>query len=106
NRNEYTLASMYGAAGLKFYPFNWSNDAKAAAIAHLRRLFADGRIGFSHEPRLIKELLTFQERILPSGRVGYGARGQHHDDCVALLMTEAMADLEGYIKSSPYKRRT
>jgi hypothetical protein len=101
SRDEYTLASLFSKARLRFIPHPYSTTSKPEGMAHLRRWFAEGKLALPQHEKLRNELLNFEEKILPSGAIGFGARGSGHDDYVALLLTAAIADLDRGLPGSP-----
>jgi len=103
-RDAYTLGSMFSAHGMKLIEHPYSNVSKPEGVSHVRGWFRDGRVALEPHEKLRKELLGFEERILPSGSISFGARGSGHDDYVSLLITTALADLNGDLKTSPYRR--
>ncbi len=100
-REELMLASAFSRHGVELRPHPWTAATKPAAVATVRRWFADGTIALPPHEKLRRELLAFEERITASGSFTFGARGSGHDDYVSLLLTAAMADGEGMLDGSP-----
>jgi hypothetical protein len=100
-REEYALQSLFAKHQLRFIPHAYTSVSKADGMAHLRRWFAEGKLALPRHEKLRSELLSFEEKILPSGAITFGARGSGHDDYVALLITAAIADLDRGLPGSP-----
>lgn len=94
-REAYTWKELLGDRGLTFYKWDWTGASKPRAVERVRRWFAEGTIALEPHPILERELLAFEERATASGSFTYGARGSGHDDFVALLLTAALAELDG-----------
>lgn len=90
-REAFMLESAFSRHDLSFIRHDWTSASKPEAVERLRRLFAEGRISLPAHEALRKELLSFEERITPTGALTFGARGSGHDDFVALLLTAVMA---------------
>jgi hypothetical protein len=104
----YLLTAGLARHRIAYHPMLWSAETKAAAVARVRQWFREGTIVIEpgeEADALRRELLNFQERILPSGIIGYGARRGGHDDRVALLLNAAMADTQGLLAGSPLRKR-
>ena len=94
-RESMLMRDLFESNGVHFQEHVWTGPAKIDAVAKVARWFSDKTILIgSHEP-MRRELLTFEERITSSGSFAYGARGNDHDDFVALTITAALADIEG-----------
>jgi hypothetical protein len=79
--------------GVAYQETNFQNSDKARAVYRLRTLMADDALVLPPSAtRLKDEMLSFQERISPSGTISYSARGTGKDDCVALLLNAVMAE--------------
>ena len=100
-REALMISSAFSRIGLHFKSIDWTQPRKVAAVARLRRLFAERAIILPDHDQLRRELRSFEERITSGGSFTYGARGNAHDDYVALLLTAAMADEEKQIPGSP-----
>jgi hypothetical protein len=96
-REDLMLRSAFTARGLDFTSLPWTASTKPPAVERVRKWFSEGTIQLPEHDALRRELLTFEERIAPSGQFTFGARGSGHDDYVALLITAAMADTVGGI---------
>lgn len=82
--------------GLSFTAHDWTSKSKPAAVERVRTWLRDGAIALPAEPaKLRRELLSFEEKLTPSGQFTFAARGNGHDDYVALLVTAAMAQFVG-----------
>ena len=103
-REAFGLRGEFAKYGLRFIELPWTSASKPAAVERVRRWMADGVLVLPAHEKLKKELLQFEERITPSGAFTFGARGSGHDDFVALLITAAMADVEGKIRSPRAER--
>jgi hypothetical protein len=101
-REAYLLESAYRAQGIRYIPLAWSAENKGRSVERLRRWLAEETIILPANERLRRELLGFQEKILPSGHITF--EGRTTDDHVAVLVTMALADVEGLIPASPIKR--
>jgi hypothetical protein len=99
-REAFALATQFRAAGLRFRSHDWTSTSKPAAIELVRRWFQERALALPKHERLRRELLSFDEKIAPSGAFTYGGRGNSHDDYVALLLTAAMATLVGGLRGS------
>lgn len=100
-REAYMLAAAFKGAGLRFVEHPWTATSKPDAVDRVRRWFASNTIRLPNHPRLIQELHAFVEVPTPGGGFTFKARGSGHDDFVALLLTAALADIEGQIPRSP-----
>jgi len=106
-REGFFAEAEFRRHGLRFVALPWTQPNKVDAVARLRRWLADRQLVFPDQPeppRLRKQLHEFEERLLPSGLLGYGARRGEHDDFASLAMTASMADAAGLIPMSPYQR--
>jgi len=100
-RDDFTLASLFRKVGLSYTSHPYTATSKPDAVAHVRMWLRDGRLALPAHEKLRKELLSFEERITPSGAFTFSARGSGHDDYVCLLLTSALADLASAIEGSP-----
>ncbi len=104
---RFFLAAGLARHRLGYIALDWSSGSKASSVARLKQVLREDRVIIhpgEEARKLRRELIEFQERILPSGIVGYGARRGGHDDRVALLLNAAMADVEGILHGSPLRR--
>ena len=92
-RESLMLEGAFAKHGLAYTVHDWTATSKPAAVERVRRWFADGAIALPDHDKLRRELLSFEERITPSGQFTFGGRGNSKDDYVALLITAAMADM-------------
>ncbi len=97
-RERLLMADNLPDHGLQFCERTWTNSQKQQAAIRLRRLMSDRLLWCpEHDSKLLKQGLLYQERLTSSGLVTFGAKGNMHDDRVALLMTAMMADMERWI---------
>lgn len=103
----YLLEAGFARRGLRYVALPWTNESKASAVSQLRRWFRERSIVLDVDDdqgaALRRELLAFEERLLPSGLSSYGARRGGHDDRVALLLNLAIADAAGLLHGSPLR---
>jgi hypothetical protein len=104
-REELALEAAFRRQSLRFTSIAWTVTTKTPAVERLRRLLADRQIVLPDDPALRRELAAFQQKLMPSGYVTFGARASGHDDRVAVLLTAMMADAEGLLERSPLARR-
>lgn len=64
----------------------WTNDTKADAVVTTRRLLQGGTLELLDHPGLVSELLSLEQRPLPSGRPKIGAPAGQHDDFASALL--------------------
>lgn len=96
-RDEFTLSSMFATKRLKYIAIDWTNASKGTAVERLRRWFTEQMIQLPDDQSLRDQLKKFEEKYTPSGNITYAARGSGHDDRVALLLTTAMAEIQGHL---------
>lgn len=96
-RESFTLRGDFAACGIEFREHVWTAQSKVDAIEALRRYFREDRMRLPVHERLRRELLNFEEKITASGSFTFGARGNGHDDYVALLITGAMIARRGAV---------
>lgn len=104
---SFFLESACKKQGVAYKQVIWSNTSKVAAIATLRRLMRSRAIVIEpgYEAELLRqELLSFEEKLSPSGILTFGARRGTHDDRVALLINAAMAEAQFLLDGSPNGR--
>jgi len=101
-REAYLLESAFARHGMRFQSIPWNNVNKGEGVAWILRLMREGRLKIQPHEKLRRELLTFRERIMPSGAIAY--EGRNSDDYVALLLTSALGDIGGYFAGSPTQR--
>lgn len=94
-RESLMLQAAFEAAGLRYVVHDWGNTNKTIAVETVRRWLRDGSLALPDHDGMRKELRSFEEKVLPSGSLSFGARGSGHDDFVALLLTAAMVDAKG-----------
>lgn len=105
----FALTSEFEKYGLRFTELPWTAPAKVEAATTLRRLMRERTIVTPpcHEAdKLTRELLTLEERILPSGAITVVARRGPggHADRASLALLVARAESEGLIAGSPIAR--
>jgi hypothetical protein len=103
-RESYMLESAFRKRGLRYVVQDWTQKSKPEAVARLRRLLVEDSLSLVQHEGMQRQLLSFEERITPSGAFTYGARGSAHDDYAALTLTATMADLDGHLEKSPLKK--
>jgi hypothetical protein len=94
-REAFTWRTLIRDRGLAFYEHTYTAKSKPQALERLRRWLAQGEIALCHSDRLRSELFAFEEKISASGQPTFKGRGSTHDDHVAILITAAIADIEG-----------
>lgn len=102
-RESLMLRSEFQRHGLRFHAIDWTSASKPVGVERVRRLLQDQMLALPEHDALRRELLSFEERITPSGAFTFGARGSGHDDYVSLLITAALADSEGRLPGSPLR---
>jgi len=95
-REEFMLRSAFAKRKLSYLVHPWTAASKPEAVERVRRWLASRTLALppGHQ-RVRSELLSFEEKITPSGSFTFGARGNGHDDYVSLLITAAMSELAG-----------
>jgi hypothetical protein len=87
-----------------FVSIPWTNANKVNAVARVRRYLRENALaiesGASASELIRREMLSFQQKLLPSGSLTYAGRRGGHDDFVALLITAAMALDVGHVAES------
>lgn len=105
-REALFLESELRKKRLRFHSHTWTAQSKQQAVTLVRRWLSSGVLSIEpHEP-MRRELLGFEEVVSPAGMLTFGARGGHHDDFVALLITLAHCELnpQTALQRSPMKR--
>jgi hypothetical protein len=87
--------------GIKFHELKWTPETKGKAVYRLRHLMASDALYLPQHEQLRAELLSFQEKIAPSGVVQYAGRGATKDDHVAQILCAAMVEHERQLPGSP-----
>lgn len=95
--------------GLAFEEHAWSAPTKTDAVLRARQLLRERRLVIDpslgpQTDALVSEARTFEEKIMPSGVISFGARGRAKDDRVMTLLLAARADAEGRLQGSPLRR--
>jgi hypothetical protein len=94
-RESLMLASEVEKHGLRYVTHDWTAQSKPLAVERARRWLREGEIEIEAHPKLRHELSIFEEKVTSSGGFTFGARGSGHDDYVALLLTAALAEMNG-----------
>lgn len=101
-REDAALGGLFRHAGIYgFRSIAWSSTNKVEAIAQLRRQLSEGTIIISEHEQMRQQLLGLEERLLPGGSYGYGARRGAHDDYAALIITAMLAEGRRGLSDSP-----
>lgn len=100
-RDAWMLKSEFARHGVAFMEHTWTAQSKPDAVEIVRRWLREGALSLPEHETMQKELLAFEERINAAGNFSFGARGNGHDDFVALLLTAALANERGYIPPPP-----
>jgi hypothetical protein len=105
-RESLMLASAFSSRGFTFWAHDWSSKTKPVAVERVRRWFAEGALALPTHEVMLRECLSFEEKITSSGSFTFAARGTGHDDFVSLLITSAMADIALHLRpaSTPPRR--
>lgn len=105
---EHVVSDQYGSflldaefrrRGMYYASVQYTNQRKAEALEWVAQLARTDRLRIERHSEMRKELLEFREKVLPSGAITYA--GLRHDDFVSLLMTSALADIDGLFRGSP-----
>jgi hypothetical protein len=72
--------------GLEVRAKPWTNELKSDAVGAVRQCLYSGRLEIPEHRGLIEELVTLEQRPLPSGRPHIAAPGRAHDDFATALM--------------------
>lgn len=80
------IAQAFARRGVGVLRRPWSNDSKLDALAALREELFGGRVELPTHQGLVGELITLEQRALPSGRPRIAAPGRDHDDYATALM--------------------
>jgi len=94
-RESLSLQSLFSQNGITYTPIPWTSASKPRAVEIVRRWLTDDQIALPNHLVLKREMLAFQEKILPSGQLSFTGRRGGHDDHVALLLTGALAAEQG-----------
>jgi hypothetical protein len=72
----------------------WTNGLKVDAVGAVRQVLYAGRLELPDHRRLVEELVTLEQRPLPSGRPHIAAPGRAHDDnaTAAMALVLELAD--------------
>jgi len=102
-RESLMLKSAFERRRLRFHEHVYSPESKSSAIEHTRRWLKEAMLSVYDHPKLRAEFHAFTSRPTPGGGFTFGARGSGHDDYVALVLTAALASLEGLLHGSPIR---
>lgn len=105
-REEFALRSEFRRHRLDLVVHNWTASSKPAAVETVRRWLRDGLLILPEHETLRREMLQFEEKITSQGEYTFAARGSGHDDYVSLLVTAAMATLDGHVRARPLPSQT
>jgi hypothetical protein len=95
-RDSAFIKDAFNKEGLSFREHTWTAQSKPAAVERVRTWLREGTVAIPAEPSKFRaQMLSFDEKITPSGQFTFAARGSGHDDYPALLVTAAMAQLDG-----------
>jgi hypothetical protein len=94
-REAFTWRTLIRDRKLNFTEHTYTAKSKPQALERLRRWLAQGELALCQSDRLKSELFAFEEKISASGQPTFKGRGSTHDDHVAILITAALADIEG-----------
>jgi hypothetical protein len=100
-RESLMLQAEFARHSIEYRVHDWTASSKPPAVERVRRLLADSALVLPPHEKMRRELLAFEERISASGSFTFGARGNKHDDYVALLITAMMADSAFELDGSP-----
>jgi hypothetical protein len=103
-REAYMLEAEFRRYGLRFHEHPYTSESKARAVERVRRWLAENALIFNHHDKLRAEFHAFVEKPTPGGGWTFGARGSGHDDYVSLVLTAALADMDGDVSRSPIAR--
>ena len=98
---RFSLASAFANKGFRFISHAWTAPLKERAVEHVRTWLADGVLALPKHDRMKKELLSFEEKIAPSGALTFRGRAGGHDDFAMLLVLAALVDVEEGLPGSP-----
>lgn len=105
-RDAFSLSAEFDRHRLRLAVHDWTASSKAPAVETVRRWLRDGLLALPRHEVLRREMLQFEEKITPDGQFTFAARGSGHDDFVALLVTAAMATIDGHMRpEKPTTRR-
>ena len=80
------IAQGLEARGCRVIRRAWTNESKAEAVAVLRQLLHASKLSIPRHAALVGELVSYEQRLLPSGKARYSAPpGAHDDHATALL---------------------
>jgi hypothetical protein len=101
---SYSLQSAFGRHGIGFIEKPWSQTSKVEAASSLRRLLRERAIIIEPGPEgdaMRSELLSLQEKFLPSGGLTIQARrtASGHADRASLLLLVARCIADGDLRS-------
>ena len=91
---RFALASAFANAGFRYVAHAWTQPMKERAVEHVRGWLADGVLALPRHERMRKELLSFEEKIAPSGALTFRGRAGGHDDFAMLVVLAALVDIE------------
>lgn len=80
------LTQALRARGISVRERIWSAESKVAAATSARRVLNAARLSLPPHAALVAELMTLEQRPLPSGRIRIAAPGGGHDDFAMALL--------------------
>lgn len=83
------IAQGLGERGVGALRKPWRNELKVDAVTALRQLLYQGRLELPSHPELVSELVSLEQRPLPSGRPRIAAPPGGHDDYASALLALA-----------------
>lgn len=102
----FVYESLAAERKMKWIPISWSNDTKADSIGMLRSWLANSALVLPDNAELQKQLLQYSEKILPSGKIAYGAPGAAFDDMASCVVGAAHAAMLGLLpQGAPWQGR-
>ena len=106
----YALAPLFHDNGLRFVEHKWTEQSKGLAVSRVRTWLRDRSLVIEagdEGDRMRREMLTLEERLLPSGGVSFDAKRTRsgHSNRLSCLLTAAMADAAGALGGSPIQQR-
>jgi hypothetical protein len=98
---KFALRAAFTKASFEFYPHTWTAPLKERAVEQVRMWLREGLLALPNHARMRHELLSFEERIAPSGALTFRGRQGGHDDFAMLVMLAALVDIEAGLVGSP-----
>lgn len=92
--------------GIGYVSHAWTSGNKADAVALVRRWMRERALHLPEHDQLRRQLMNYEERIMPSGTIKYAARGAAHDDYAALVVMTAMVEGENLASAGVFRQPT